>query len=325
MKSFSKTIKALAALTVLAASTLAQAQDWPNKPVKFIVPAPAGSGPDIVARIVADKLSGMWGQSVVVENRVGAGGIPAMVALKQAPADGYTYGVVQTAVIALTPHLFKDPQFNFDNDFMTISSMVTSPLIIAATPNLGVSTLPQLVALAKSKPGQVKFALPGLNSVPHLAGEQISALTGMKFLNVPFNGTGPAIVATISGDAGEITIDAPAALMPNVKAGKLKALAITTPRRVAGMDDIPTVAETIPNYQASGWFSLFAAQRTPDAVVTRVNRDVNTVMQMPDIVARLVPMALYPAPGTPAAAASFVKAERDRWTSVVRDLGIKPE
>lgn len=325
MKRFFKTFRTLAALSMLAATTIAQAQDWPNKPVKFVVSAPAGTAPDIVARVVGEKLSAMWGQQVVVENRVGAGGIPAMVALKTAAPDGYTFGVVQASVVTLTPHLFKDPQFNFDTDLVTVSNIMSSPLLVTVNPALGVSTLPEFVRLAKTRPGQINFALPLLNSVPHLVGEQISSLTGIKMLAVPYNGTAASIVAVVAGEGGNITIDAPAPLMPHVRSGKLKAIAITSPTRLPGFEGIPTVAETIPNFQASGWFGLIAPAKMPEAIVTRVNRDINTVIQMPDVVARFAPMALFPAPGSQAAAAAFVKSDRERWAGVVRDLGIKPE
>lgn len=171
---------AFVALLFAMAASHAQGQTWPDKPVRFIVPAPAGTAPDIVARLIAEKLVPMWGQPVVVDNRGGAGGIPGMVAFVRSAPDGYTFAVVQTAVITLTPLLFKDPQFNVDTDIAAIAMTGTAPLIIAFNPGLGVNNLPDLVKLAKSQPGKVNFALPLLNSVPHLTGEMLSATAGIK-------------------------------------------------------------------------------------------------------------------------------------------------
>ena len=319
-----KVSQAILGLGLMATAALAQAQDWPSKPVRLIVAITPGGGPDIVARMVAEKLSSMWGQQVFVENRSGAGGIPAMVALTRSPADGYTFGLIQTAVIALTPHLFKDPQFNVETDVITVSNVVTSPLLIAVTPSLGVSNLTELIKLAKSKPGQLAFAVPLANSLPQLAGDQISKIVGMKLLTVPYNGSGASITGTIAGDS-QITIDATAPLVPHLKSGRLKAIAITSAERLPGFEEIPTVSETIPKFEAVGWFALIAPAHTPEAIVTKVNRDLNAVIQMPDIVARLLPLALYPAPGSPLAAATFVRAERERWAKVLADMGLKPE
>lgn len=320
-----KISKAIAACALAATAVFAQAQDWPTKPVKFIVTGQAGIAPDIIARVIGEKLTAIWGQPVVVENRVGAGGIPGMAAVKASPPDGYTFGVAQASVITLTPHLYKNPQFDFDMDFTMVANTMSSPLLIAVNPKLGVSTLPEFIQLAKSKPGRIEFAPPLLNSVPHLVGEQISALTGIKMMAVPYNGSGPATVAVIAGNGGEVTIDAPAPLMPNVREGKLKAIAITSVKRLPGFEGVPTVSETIPHFEATGWFGIIAPAKVPQAIVERVNRDINTVIQMPDVVGRFAPLALFPAPGTQPEVAAFVKADRERWARVVRDMGVKPE
>lgn len=312
-------------LGLLLAATWAQAQPWPSQPVKLVVPTPPGSGPDIVARVVAEKLAAMWGQAVIVDNRAGAGGILAMSALRRAGDDGYMFGVMHTAVIALTPHLFKASPFDVDKDVVAVSNIVTSPMIVVVSPSLGVSSLPGLVELAKSKPGKLNFALPLLNSVPHLTGEMISKATDMKMLAVPYNGSSASIAATIAGDGGHVTIDSPAPLVGHIQSGRLKAIAVTSRKRLPGFEGLPTVAETVPNFEAAGWFALFAPAKTPVAITSRVNRDLNVVLQMPDVVARLADLGLYPAPGSQAAAIQFVKAERERWAQVVRDTGIKPE
>lgn len=317
-------VKVIVAMIVAMGFGPAAGQPWPDKPVRFIVPAPAGTAPDIVARLVAEKLLPLWGQQVIVDNRGGAGGIPGMSALARSAPDGYTFAVVQTAVITLTPLLFKDPQFNVETDITPIAMMGTAPLIIAVNSGIGVNTLADLVKLAKAQPGKVTFALPLLNSVPHLAGELLSVTAGMKLYAVPFNGSAQSIAATLSGET-QMTIDGLAPIVPHTKAGKLKAIAVTSARRLPGYEDVPTVGETFPNFQANGWFGVFAPVKIPDAIAARVNADINTVLRMPDIVARFADLGVYPDPAPRKAVADFVKAERDRWAVAVRDLGVKPQ
>lgn len=317
-------MRSIATLFLALAASCVFAQDWPTKPVRIVVPAPPGTGPDIAARLIADKLAGIWGQQAFVENRPGAGGIPGVVALARS-SDAHTLGVIHTAAIALTPHLFKDPQFNVDADLVTVSGIVTSPLLIAVNPGLGVANLKDFIALAKSKPDQINFALPLLNSVPHLAGVQLSGIVGIRMLAVPYTSSAGSSAAVITGDGGHVTIDAPAALLAHVKAGKLRAIAITSPKRVPGFDDLPTAAETVPGFEAAGWFAMFGPARMPEALIAKVNRDVNGVIQMPDIVARLAPMALYPHTGSAQEAGAFVKADRERWAKVLKEIGAKPE
>lgn len=320
-----KTLKLMGALLLVFGGLAARAQSWPSQPVRFVVATPVGTAPDIVARIVGEKLGTMWGQPVVVDNRAGAGGIPAASALKRAPADGYTFGVFHTGVIALTPHLFKQPQFNPDTDFVAIANVATSPLIVAVNPKLGVSNLSGFISLSKSKPGQITFALPALNSVPHMTGELMAMSTGIKLMEVPYNGSAAAVTATISGDGGDMIIDSLAPLAAQIKAGRLTALAVSSPKRIPGFEDIPTIAEVIPKFTAEGWFALFAPVKTPQIVMDRINKDINTVLQMPDVIARFAELGVYPWTGNQAMAIEYVKADQIRWGKVVRDMGVRPE
>lgn len=314
---------ALAAVAGFAGQAAAQA--WPDKPVKFIVPTPAGSAPDIAARLIGEKLAARWGQPVVIDNRAGAGGIPAMSAFTRSPADGYTFGFIHAGVIALTPHLFKNPQFNFDTDVVTVSTVVSGAMVVVVNPSLGVSTFPELVKMAKARPGKLVFAAPLLNSVPHLTGELLARTAGIELQTIPYNGTAAAVTAMLSGQGADVIIDSPAPLMPSIKAGKMKAIAVTSPRRFPGLDDVATVGDTLTGFDASGWFALFAPAKTPANIVERVNRDVNAVIQQPDVAARFAELGLYPSLGTVAQSGAFVTRERERWGKVIRDMGIKPE
>jgi len=301
------------------------AQAWPSGPVKMVVPTPAGSAPDIVARLLGEQLAKTWGQPIVVDNRAGAGGIPAMSAFKRAEPNGLTLGLFHTAVVALTPHLFKNPMFNVETDIVTVSTVVNSPLAIAVNPKLGVTSLDELFKLAKARQGKLVFAAPLLNSVPHLVWEELSRGAGAEFLVVPHNGSASSITATLAGDGGDVTVDAPAPLMPHFKTGRLQALAITSGKRLPGLESYRTVSETIPGYEAAGWFALFAPARTPPELLERINRDVQRILQQPEVVARLADLGLYPALATPAASAEFVKQDRARWHEVIRQLGIQPQ
>ncbi|HSV83349.1 MAG TPA: tripartite tricarboxylate transporter substrate-binding protein [Ramlibacter sp.] len=318
-------VKFVGGIGLALTCALAAAQHWPNKPVKFIVPTPAGTAPDIVARVIGEKLTARWGQQVVVENRAGAGGIPAMVAFSQAAPDGHTLGLIHTGAIALTPHLFKDPKFNVDTDIVTVSTVVNSPLLIAANPKLGIASFQDLVNQAKAKPGKLVFAAPLLNSVPHLAAEMLSRQAGIQLHHVPYNGSAASITATVAGDGGDITIDAPAPLLAHVKAGKLKAVAVTSAKRLPGLEDIPTVGESLRGFEANGWFALFAPARTPAAVLERINGDVAAVLQQPEVVARFAELGLYTSPHSVRDSAAFISSERAKWAKVIKDAGIRPE
>jgi tripartite-type tricarboxylate transporter receptor subunit TctC len=317
-------MKLLISLILGIAAFGVQAQAWPTKPVKFIVPAPPGTAPDIIARLIADKLVPIWGKPVIVENRPGAGGNLAMNAFVRGERDSHTFAPVMATVLTLTPHLFKQMQYDVDRDFAPVATIGISPMMIAVNPQLGVSSLAEFVKLAKSQPGKLNFAPPLLNTVPHLAGEMLSNAAGIKLYPIAYNGSVAAVTATITNEA-QITIDGLPPLVPQVKAGKLKAIAVTSKHRLPGYESIPTAAETYPGLEAIGWFSLLAQSGTPAATIERVNQDVNQVLRMPEIVSRLAELGVYPEPGTPKAAAEFIATERKLWAKVVQEAGIKPQ
>lgn len=308
----------------LALCGQATAQSWPTKPVKFVVPAPPGTAPDIIARLIGDKLVTIWGRQVVIENRPGAGGNVAMSAFIRGERDGHTFAPVMATVLTLTPHLFKERQYDIDRDLAPVATIGVSPMMIAVNPGIGVNSLEDLVKLAKSRPGQLNFAPPLLNTVPHLAGEMLSNAAGIKLYPIAYNGSIAAVTATITGES-QVTIDGLPPLVAQVKAGKLKAIAVTSKRRLPGYESVPTVSETYPGLEAIGWFALLAQSGTPAATIERVNQDVNQVLRMPDIVTRLGDLGVYPEPGSPAAAADFIAAERRLWAKVVQEAGVKPQ
>lgn len=302
----------------------AAAQSYPSKPVRLIVPFPPGSAPDVVARLIADKLGAAWGQTLIIDNKAGAGGIPGMSALARSPNDGYTLGFVPAAPVTVTPLLFKNPQFDIDKDVSPIALIGTSPLLFVTPAASPVKTLADLEKQGKAQPGKLNFAAAQTNSLPHIAGELLNKTGGMQLFTVPYAGAPAAITATIAGDA-VLTIDGLPGLLPHVKSGRLRPLAVTSPKRLPGFDDIPTVAETYSGYELTGWFCIFAPTGMPAAAAEKLNRDVTQVMQAPDLVARLAEVGIYPRTGSIADARSYVQGQRDTIKRIVGTLGLQPE
>jgi tripartite-type tricarboxylate transporter receptor subunit TctC len=315
---------ALVLITMGLMPAALQAQAWPAKPMKFIVPSPAGTAPDIIARLTADKLYPALGQRVVVENRPGAGGIPGIGALIRSAADGYTFALVPASTVTLTPYLFKDPQFDVDRDLTPVAAMGTSPMMIAVGAKSGITSLAELIKAAKVQKGKVIFAYPLQNSVPHLTGYMLDQAAGIELYPVVYNGSIAAVTAVISGEA-VVTIDGLPPLVGQVKAGELRPLAVTSRQRLPGYEDVPAAAEMLPNFESIGWFALFAPAGLPPAIVTRLNQEMNAVSRMPDIVARLAELGVYPNPSSPEALASFMRTQRTQWKKVIDKVGLQPQ
>jgi tripartite-type tricarboxylate transporter receptor subunit TctC len=297
---------------------------WPNKPVRLIVPFPAGAAPDVIARLLAERLTVQWGQTVIVDNKPGAGGITGMSALVQSAPDGTTIGFVPAAVATLTPHLFKNPQFNLDTQLVPVGAVGTSPMMIVVPQASTVTTLAELISTAKAQPGKLNFAAAQTNSLPHLTGEMLARATGTVFAPIPYSGSAAATTALLSGEAA-LTVDGLPALTQYVKAGKLRALAVTSRERLPGFESIPTANETVRGFESVGWFGLFAPTGTPAAVVEQVNRDLNKVLAQPALVARLAEFGVYPQPGSIKAFDDFLQAQRVAWKKVVNELGLQAQ
>lgn len=313
----------LVMVAVAFAATSLFAQTWPTKPVRVIVPVGPGSAPDVVARLLSDRLSTAWGQGVVIENKPGAGGIPGMSTLARADKDGYTIGFVPAAMGTITPLVFKNPQFNPDTDLLPVATVGTSPLLLVTPTATGIQNLADLAKAAKASPGKVNFAAPQLNSLPHLAGEVLNRAGGMGLYTIPYPTPPAAINAVLAGDA-TVTADGVPSLISHVRGGKLKALAVTSAQRLPGLD-IPTVAETYPGYEVIGWFQIIVPAGTPAAINEKINRDVNRIMQQPDMVARLAELGIYPKIDTLSGAKEFFVEQQKAMKKLVTELGIQPQ
>lgn len=314
---------ACAALIALTPG-LSIAQSWPNKPLKMIVPAQAGAAPDVVARLLADRLATALGQGVIVDNKPGAGGIPGVSALVRSANDGYTIGFIPAAMATITPLVYKNLPFNVDTDLQPIATVGISPLILVTQASNGINSLSDLAKNAKANPGKLNFAAPQPNSLPHLAGEMVSKAGNMGLFTVPYPGPPAAITAVLAGDA-TLTADGLPSLVQHIKAGKLRALGVTSAKRLPGFDDIPTVAETYPGYEAIGWFQIFVPSGTPSPVIEALNREINKITQSPDLVARLGELGVYPRQDNIGSAKEFFATQQKAMKKLVIDLGVQAQ
>ena len=312
-----------AAGAALAGPAVAQAP-WPSKPVKFVVPFPPGQAADIFARLMAEKLTDMWKQQVIVENKAGGSGIPATESVKIAPPDGYTLMVVSSGTFGVNPSLFPDLPYKPLTDFLPISNIFLVPLVIVAHPSLPVNSLAELIALAKKEPGQLSYASAGPGTSQHLSMELFKLKAGLDIVHIPYKGSGPAMADLLGGHV-KLMMDSTAAALNHIRDGRIKALAVTTSKPApAPLDRIPTIAATIPGFNAAGWSGLAAPARTPLEIVAKVNKDMQTLLNDEAVIKQIEARAAMPAPGSPIQFAEFIKNEIDTWGAVVRATGTKP-
>lgn len=304
---------------------LAQAQAWPDKPVRIVVSTAPGSAPDIIARLIGEQLGAMWGKGVVVDNRPGAGGnIGAQTAARSAP-DGYTLWFAHATPVVMNQFLFKAPGFDSEKDFDPIVRVGVNPMMIAVNPTVPVKDLKELVAYAKARPGKVSFATSGSKNIPHLVGETLNQVAQTDLLNIPYKGSQQAATDTISGRT-EVYIDAVPPMAPLIGAdARLRPVAVTTVNRIPGHEGVPTAKEQGVDLVMQGWLAFMAPAGTPAAIVERVARDTNTVLARPEIVAKLRTLGTFELGGTTAVLDSFIKDERAKWGRVVQAAKIERE
>ena len=307
----------------LAAATLgaAQAQDYPVRPVRIIVPFGAGSTPDIFVRTVSERVAASLTQALVIENRVGAGGNVGTDVVAKAAPDGYTIGVSITGALVNNTLLYKTMPYDPFTDLAPITFGVHQPNVIAVSPALGVNSMQELFALLKKSPGKYNYASIGAGSLSHLSMELIKDKTGTFVVHIPYASSPAAVTSVIAGDT-HIASLAPLAVMPQVQGGRLKALAISTPQRSPLLPNIPTFKEAgILDVEASAWMGVIAPAKTPPAIIERLNRAFVAAMRDPATVEKLKSQYMDPAPSTPAEFAAFMQEELKRWTPVIRRSG----
>jgi tripartite-type tricarboxylate transporter receptor subunit TctC len=316
-----------AAGSLLAAPALAPAlaqAPWPNKTVRFVVPFPPGQAADIFARLIAEKLTEVWKQQVIVENKGGGSGIPATEYGKAAAPDGYTLMVVSSGTFGVNPSLFPDLPYKPLVDFLPISNIFLVPLVIVSHPSFPAKTLGELIALARKEPGKLSYASAGPGTSQHLSMELFKLRAKLDIVHVPYKGSGPAMADLLGGHV-PLMMDSTAAALNHIVDGRINAIAVTTERPApAPLDKIPTIAQTLPGFDAAGWSGLAAPARTPLEIVAKVNKDVQALLNDPAIIRQIEQRAAVPAPGSPLQFADFIKKEIDTWGEVVRATGTKP-
>ena len=300
-------------------STIAAAQSYPTKPVRIIVGYPAGGPTDMIARTVAQKLTPALGQQVIVDNRAGASGmIGAELTVKAAP-DGYTLLTVPITY-AVTPSVFPKMPYDAEKDLAPVALVAAAPFILVVHPTLPVKTVKDLIALAKSRPGQINYASASAGGMPHLAGELFNIMAGVKLTHIPYKGAAPATMDLLAGQVS-LMFNNMLSAMPHVKSGKLRAIAVTSARRSSAVPELPTIAETIPGFEASGWYGMFAPAATPRELIAKLNGEINRLMKQPDVAQRLAGDGVEAVTMTPAEFGAYLHSEIVKWGKVVKISG----
>jgi tripartite-type tricarboxylate transporter receptor subunit TctC len=307
----------LAALA-LAAATCAGAETWPTKPVRLIVPFPAGGATDVVARLLSQKLGEAWGQAVVVENRSGAGGNIGGEAAAHSPADGYTLFMTSGSIVTANPYMYKSMTFDPAKDFVAITNVASGPQVIIVNPASPFRTLAELIAYAKSNPGKLTFGSAGVGTQTHLASENFAYTAGIDMTHVPYKGESFAITDLMGAQIQLATVNLSAAIN-QIKGGRLRALAITSRERSPQLPDVPAAAETLPGFENAGWFGLMAPTGTPREVVEKVYRDSKKILASDEFRAKLAQQGMVPVGNSPSDFTTAIREETERWAKVIRE------
>jgi tripartite-type tricarboxylate transporter receptor subunit TctC len=318
--------RALLGLIAFAALTgaPAQAQTYPSRPVKIIVSFAPGGIADTTGRLIAQGLSTAFDKPFVVENRPGAGAIVGIALVAKAPPDGYTLLLANTNV-STNPALYAQLPYDADRELIPVANAVVTPAVLVVHPSVPVTTIREFLELARAKPAQIDYASVGIGSFPHLAMEMLGQMADLKLVHVPYKGFAPAVTAVMAGEVQVLASDVPTAL-PNIQAGKLRALAATGTKRFPVLPDVPTLAEKeIPGYEAIGWLGIMAPTGTPRDIVLRLNAEINRILTKPDMVARYEKDGGELVPGTPEEFAAFMKRNRERWVKVITAGHIRAE
>lgn len=315
-----------AALLSAGAGTLsAQAQSYPSKPIRFVVGFTAGGASDITARIVGQKLSEHFGQPVIIDNRAGASGTIAASIVAKAPPDGYTLLSGATSILAINPGLFDKLDYDSLRDFAPVSQTVLMPQLLVVHPAVKATTLKELLALAKARPGELNYSSSGTGSSSHLAMELLKYMAGINVVHVPFKGSGQAMPNLLAGQI-QLVIDPIPTSLPHVKTGRLRAIAISTVKRSPAIPEVPTIAEAgVPGYDSSLWYGVLLPARTPPAIVAKLSETVNAILRERDVVERFAGLGADPLGSSPAEFGKYIRDEFGKWGKVIKAVGIRAE
>jgi tripartite-type tricarboxylate transporter receptor subunit TctC len=318
------TLRVLISICAVVFSATAIAQ-YPAKPVRMVVPFPAGGPTDIVGRTIGQKLNETLGQPVIVDNRAGAGGVTGTEQVAKAPPDGYTVLLGSISGLAVAMSLYPNRGYDSLRDFAPVTQAVTVTNILVVHPSLPVRNVRELLALARARPGMLNYASSGSGTVTHLAGELFKTLGHVNIVHVPFKGGAPALTALMSGEV-QMSYENSLIVVPHIKAGKLRALAVTGTQRSKLMPELPTIAEGgLPGYAASGWYGFVVPATVPKDVVARLTADITRILRMPDVVERLSGQGAEPVGGTAEQFGTFIRSEIEKWTGLVKTANMKAD
>ena len=316
-------MRTLVALFLWLLCSVAFGQAYPAKPVRVIVPFPPGQAADIFARMVAERLSVKWGQGVAVENRAGGGGIPGVMAAKQAAPDGHTILVGTSGTLGVNPNIYSSIPYDPLKDFAPASNIFIAPLVLVAHPGFAPNGVKELVAAAKEKPGSINFASAGPGTAQHMTGELFKSTAGIDLVHVPYKGSGPGMTDLIAGQV-PIMFDSLASALPHIQSRRIKILAVTTAERVPQLPEVPTIAEAgYPGYSGVGWSGFVLPAGTPREIVEKISADTQAVLREPDMAKRIVERGAVPDPTTSRQFAEFIRAEVAKWGEVARTAKVR--
>jgi tripartite-type tricarboxylate transporter receptor subunit TctC len=310
-----------AASVIAAAPVIAGSEDYPNRALKIVVPAPPGPMLDVLPRILAEKLSARWGKPVIIENRPGAAQNLGAEAVARAEPDGYTLLASPPGPLVVSQHLFGKLSFD-PGVFVPVSVMVTLPTVVVVNPKMPVSNMQELLAYAKANPNKVTYGSPGFGSTPQLAMEEMTRAAGVRFMHVPYQGMGPAQRDLLAGHI-DVMIDIAGNALPLIKDGQLKVLAVTGEKRLSALPDVPTVSETLPGFAHAEWFAMVAPPKTPPAIAAKISQAIAETLRLPEVAQRLQEFLVTPVGSSPAETAAFLKRESVRWRALIDATGIK--
>ncbi len=310
------------AAPLIATHAAAQAP-WPTRTVRFIVPFPPGQAADTFARLMAERLSEIWKQQVVVDNKGGGGGIPGVEAGRTAAPDGYTFLIATSGTFGVNPSLYADLPYKPLVDFKPITNIIKGPLIIVAHPTFPASTIAELIELARKEPGRHSYASAGPGTAQHLSMELFKLMTKIDIVHIPYKGSGPAMADLLGGHV-KLMMDSTASALGAIRDGRIKALGVTTARPAPGLEKVPSIGATVPGYDSAGWSGLVAPAKTPDEIINKVNADLVTLMRDPAVLKQFHDRATLADPTTPAEFAAFMAKDMATWAEVVKATGTKP-
>jgi tripartite-type tricarboxylate transporter receptor subunit TctC len=314
---------AAGAATLPSVTRIAWAQAYPMRPVRLIVPFAPGGTTDIIARLIALWLSERLGQQFIIENRPGAGGNIGAEAVVRATADGYTL-LIAAGANAIGTSLYQNLTFNFIRDIAPVAGLIRIPFVMEVNPSVPTKTVPEFIAYAKASPGKISMASSGIGTTPHVAGELFKMMAGVNMVHVPYRGAGPAIADLLGGQVQFMFGDMPPSI-EHIRAGKLRALAVTTATRSEALPDLPTVSDYVPGYEASTWYGVGAPKNTPPEIINRLNKEINAGLDDPKLKARIAEMGSMVLAGSPADLGKLMADETEKWGKVIRAANIKPE